>query len=80
MFDFNDVTQEINNKNNDIFTDISLELLDINPCKLFYSLYGIPIIGKKQKKLKTFIIQTMYGILNSIRMLILIFVIYPSQY
>lgn len=47
MFDFNDVTQEINNKNNDIFTDISLELLDINPCKLFYSLYGIPIIGKK---------------------------------
>lgn len=47
MFDFNDVTQEINNKNNDIFTDISLELLDINPCKLFYKLYGIPIIGKK---------------------------------
>lgn len=54
MFDFNDVTQEINNKNNDIFTDISLELLDINPCKLFYSLYGIPIIGKKIEEIENF--------------------------
>ena len=54
MFDFNDVTQEINNKNNDIFTDISLELLDINPCKLFYKLYGIPIIGKKIEEIENF--------------------------
>lgn len=54
MFDFNDVTQEINNKNNDIFTDISLELLDINPCELFYKLYGIPIIGKKIEEVENF--------------------------
>lgn len=47
MFDFNDVKKEINTNSNDIFTDISLDLLDINPCELFYKLYGIPIICKK---------------------------------
>lgn len=47
MFDFNDVKKEINTNSNDIFTDISLYLLDINPCELFYKLYGIPIICKK---------------------------------
>lgn len=54
MFDFNDVTKEINNKENDIFTDISLDLLDINPCELFYKLYGIPIIGKSISEIENF--------------------------
>lgn len=47
MFDFNDVTKEINNKSNDVVNEISLNLLDINPCALFYSLYDIPITGNK---------------------------------
>lgn len=52
MFDFNDVTKEINNKENDIFNKISLDLLDIDPCKLFYSLYGVPVIGEKIAEIK----------------------------
>lgn len=54
MFDFNDVKKEINTNDDDIFTDISLDLLDINPCKLFYKLYGIPIIGKKIEEIENF--------------------------
>nr|DAS01272.1 MAG TPA: hypothetical protein [Caudoviricetes sp.] len=54
MFDFNDVTQEINTNDNDIFTDISLDLLDINQCKLFYKLYGVPIIGKSISEIENF--------------------------
>jgi hypothetical protein len=54
MFDFNDVKKEINTNSNDIFTDISLDLLDINPCELFYKLYGLPIIGKKIEEIENF--------------------------
>lgn len=54
MFDFNDVKKEINTNINDIFTDISLDLLDINPCELFYKLYGIPIICKKIEEIENF--------------------------
>ena len=54
MFDFNGVKNEINTTDDDIFTDISLDLLDINPCELFYKLYGIPIIGKKIKEVENF--------------------------
>lgn len=54
MFDFNDVKKEINTNDDDIFTDISLDLLDINPCELFYKLYGVPIIGKKIEEIKNF--------------------------
>lgn len=54
MFDFNNVKKEINTNDNDIFTDISLDLLDINPCELFYKLYGIPIIGKSISEIENF--------------------------
>lgn len=54
MFDFNNVKKEINTNDNDIFTDISLDLLDINPCKLFYKLYGVPIIGKSISEIENF--------------------------
>lgn len=54
MFDFNDVKKEINTNDNDIFTDISLDLLDINPCELFYKLYGVPIIGKSISEIENF--------------------------
>nr|DAM33328.1 MAG TPA: hypothetical protein [Caudoviricetes sp.] len=47
MFDFNSINHEINNKSNDVFNEISLDLLDINPCALFYSLYDVPITGNK---------------------------------
>ena len=47
MFDFNDVKKEINTNDNGVFNEISLDLLDINPCKLFYSLYDIPVIGER---------------------------------
>lgn len=46
MFDFNSINHEINNESNDVVNEISLELLDINPCALFFSLYNIPINGK----------------------------------
>ena len=51
MFDFNAVEKEIVTDNNDIFNGITLDLLDINPCKLFYNLYGAPIIGRKAEQL-----------------------------
>lgn len=54
MFDFNDVKKEINTNDNGVFNEISLDLLDINPCKLFYSLYDIPIIGKKIEEVENF--------------------------
>lgn len=54
MFDFNGVKNEINTNNDDIFNNISLELLNINPCELFYKLYGIPIIGKKIEAIENF--------------------------
>lgn len=38
MFDFNSINNEINNKSNDVVNEISLNLLDINPCALFFSL------------------------------------------
>lgn len=47
MFDFNSINHEINNKSNDVVNEISLDLLDINPCALFFSLYNIPINGNK---------------------------------
>ena len=47
MFDFNSINHEINNKSNDVVNEISLNLLDINPCALFFSLYNIPITGNK---------------------------------
>lgn len=47
MFDFNSINHEINNKSNDVFNEISLDLLDINPCALFYSLYDVPITGNQ---------------------------------
>lgn len=54
MFDFNAVQKEINTNDDDIFTDISLNLLDINPCELFYKLYGVPIIGKSISEIENF--------------------------
>lgn len=54
MFDFNSINNEINNKSNDVVNEISLNLLDINPCALFYSLYDVPIIGKKIEEIKNF--------------------------
>jgi len=47
MFDFNSINHEINNKSNDVFNEISLDMLDINPCALFYSLYDVPITGNQ---------------------------------
>lgn len=47
MFDFNSINNEINNKSNDVVNEISLNLLDINPCALFFSLYNIPITGNQ---------------------------------
>lgn len=47
MFDFNSINHEINNRSNDVVNEISLDLLDINPCALFYSLYNVPITGNK---------------------------------
>jgi hypothetical protein len=47
MFDFNSINHEINNKSNDVVNEISLNLLDINPCALFFLLYNIPITGNK---------------------------------
>lgn len=47
MFDFNSINNEINNKSNDVVNEISLDLLDINPCALFCSLYDVPITGNK---------------------------------
>ena len=47
MFDFNSINHEINNENNNVVNEISLELLDINPCALFFSLYNIPINGNQ---------------------------------
>ena len=47
MFDFNALEKEINNENNDVVSEISLNLLDINPCALFFSLYNIPINGNQ---------------------------------
>ena len=52
MFDFNDVKKEINTNDNGVFNEISLDLLDINPCKLFYSLYDIPVIGERVSEIK----------------------------
>ena len=54
MFDFNGVKNEINTNNDDIFNNISLDLLDINPCELFYKLYNVPIIGKKIEEIENF--------------------------
>ena len=54
MFDFNAVQKEINKENNREFNKISLNLLDINPCKLFYSLYDIPVIGKEVSEIKNY--------------------------
>ena len=54
MFDFNGVKNEINTTDDDIFNNISLDLLDINPCELFYKLYNVPIIGKKIEEIKNF--------------------------
>ena len=51
MFDFTDIKNEITTDNNVLFDEISLNLLDINPCKLFYSLYDVPIIGRKVEQL-----------------------------
>lgn len=47
MFDFNALEKEINNENNEVVSEISLNLLDINPCALFFSLYNIPINGNQ---------------------------------
>lgn len=47
MFDFNEVAKDVNNENNDVVNEISLDLLDINPCALFFSLYNIPITGNQ---------------------------------
>lgn len=54
MFDFNDVKKEINTNDNGVFNEISLDLLDINPCELFYKLYGVPIIGKSISEIENF--------------------------
>lgn len=47
MFDFNEVAKDVNTANSDIVNEISLELSDINPCALFFSLYNIPINGNQ---------------------------------
>lgn len=47
MFDFNTIKKEINNESNDVVNEITLDLLDINPCALFFSLYNIPINGNQ---------------------------------
>ena len=54
MFDFNEVTKDVNNKGNNNFNKISLDLLNINPCKLFYSLYSVPVIGKEVSEIKNY--------------------------
>lgn len=54
MFDFNSINNEINNKSNDVVNEILLNLLDINPCALFCSLYDVPIIGKKIEEFENF--------------------------
>lgn len=58
MFDFNSINHEINNKSNDVFNEISLDLLDINPCALFYSLYDVPITGNQVGNSKFFKIDS----------------------
>lgn len=54
MFDFNAIKKEINKENNSVSNKISLNLLDINPCKLFYSLYGVPVIGQEVPEVKNY--------------------------
>lgn len=54
MFDFNAIKKEINKENNSVSNKISLNLLDINPCKLFYSLYGVPVIGQELPEIKNY--------------------------
>lgn len=52
MFDFNEVAKDVNTANSDIVNEISLKLLDINPCELFYKLYNVPIISKKIEEIE----------------------------
>lgn len=43
MFDFNNTLGDIDKLQDDNITDISIKL--INPCEIFYYMYGIPFKG-----------------------------------
>lgn len=58
MFDFNELAKDVNNESNDVVNKISLNLLDINPCALFFSLYNIPINGSQVSNSEFFTIDS----------------------